>query len=149
MIKFTSKFPYITIVKGGYLNITMNNDELTQKQKDLIKFINGILSVDNVPINKIRYVFNYTFLYDIDNNVINPKYQVMKPTNLGWKKKPCIEIGKPENSIQINFVKYIDIDDITKQMVMISKRGVVLYVDEYQFDGEVGIINLDFLIKDN
>jgi len=149
MIKFISKFPFISIVKSKYEIIVMNDNEFTSKQKEIIKFINGNLSVDNIPINKIRYVFNHTFLYDINNNEINPVYQIMKPINFGWKKKPCLEIGKPENSIQINFVKYIDIDDITKQMVMISKKGIVLYVEEYQFYGEVGIVNLDFLIKDN
>ena len=63
MIKFTSKFPYISIVKGSYETIIMNNNELTPKQRELIDFIDGILSVNSIPSNKIRYVFNLCRIY--------------------------------------------------------------------------------------
>lgn len=146
MIKFISKFPYISIVKGSYETIVMNDNELTQKQRELINFIDGILSVDSIPTNKIRYVFNHSFLYDIDNNKINPVYQIRRAVNFG-KKKLDIEIGKPENSHNINIIEYIDIDDINKETVKSSKRGIVLFVEEYQFYGNVGIVDLDFIVE--
>lgn len=151
MIKFTSKFPYISIVKGSYLTIVMNNDELTPKQRELIDFIDGILSINSIPSNKIRYVFNRSFLYDIDNNKINPTYQVMRPINFGRKKKPDIEIGKPENTINITIGEHIDIDDfeIIKFFIKQNKKGVVIYINENDFHGIVGIIGLNSSIEDN
>lgn len=151
MIKLISKFPFIDFIKGSYQTIVMNDNYLTSKQRELIKFINGILSVDNISINKIRYVFTSSFLYDIDNNKINPVYQVMKPINFGRKKKPDIEIGKPENSITITFEEFVNIDDfeIIKMFMNLNKKGVVMYINENDFHRFVGIIGLNVNVENN
>jgi len=146
MLKLTSKFPFFKIEKFGYERIVMNDHENTEKQKEMIKFVTGILSVNQIPINKIRFVFTPSFLYDINNDKINPVYQIMIPNKLGGRtKKPIVEIGKPENSITIKFCEYVDIDDYEtiKPVVKASKKGVVMYIDEINFQGIVGACNLD------
>ena len=148
MLKFISKFPFFKIEKSGYIKVTVNNKKLTDHQKEMIKFITGILSINQIPINKIRFVFTPTFLYDIDNNSINPIFQIMIPNYPLRKHKPIIEIDKPVNSTTIKFVDYINIDDhqIIKPIVKASKKGVVMYINESNFDGIVGACNLDVCI---
>lgn len=152
MIKFISKFPYFKIEKSGYERIVMNDHERTDHQKEMIKFVKGILSVNQIPTNKIRFVFTPSFLYDIDNDKINPVFTIMMPKKFGGRKKrPIVEIGKPENSINIKFREYIDIDDvdIIKPVVKASKKGIVIYIDERTFDGMVGAVNLDICIAEH
>lgn len=151
MISFISKFPYFKIEKSGYERIVMNDHERTDHQKEMIKFVKGILSVNQIPTNKIRFVFTPSFLYDIDNDKINPVFTIMMPKNFGGRKKrPIVEIGKPENSIKISFSDYVDIDDtdIIKPVVKASKKGVVMYIDELTFNGIVGAVNLDACIAE-
>jgi len=149
MLKLISKFPFFKFEKSGYEKIVMNDHELTDHQKEQIKFIKGILSVNQIPTNKIRFVFTPSFLYDIDNNKINPVFTIMMPEKLGGRrKKPILEIGKPANSIKIKFSDYVDIDDyeVIKPVVKASKKGVVMYIDEHNFEGVVGAVNLDISI---
>jgi len=149
MLKFISKFPFLKIEKAGYERIVMNDGERTDHQKEMIKHVKEILSVNQIPTNKIRFVFVPVFLYDIDNDEINPVFTILMPKNLGWRnKKPIVEIGKPENTIRIKFNDYVDIDDynLIKPVVKASKKGVVIYIDEFNFNGIVGAINLDISI---
>jgi len=149
MIKLISKFPFIKFEKSGYITVSVNGKELTDHQKEMIKFVRGILSVNQIPINKIRFVFAPTFLYDIDKNEINPVFQLMIPKYPFRRKKGIIEIGKPLNTISIKFSDFVNIDDdeIIKPVVKASKKGVVMYIDEATFNGIVGACNLDTCIK--
>jgi len=150
MFKLIPKFPFFKIKKVGYKEIIMNDDVLTEHQKEMIKFVKGILSINQIPTNKIRFVFVPTFLYDIDNDKINPVFTIMIPKKLGWrKKKPILEIGKPKNTIPIKFIEYVDIDDYEriKPVVKASKKGVVMYINEQTFHGIVGACNLDATIE--
>ena len=151
MLKLTSKFPFFKVEKFSYEKIVMNDHENTEKQKEMIKFVTGILSVNQIPINKIRFVFMPSFLYDIDKDKINPVYQIMMPKNEGRKKRPILEIDKPKNSFTVRINKYVDIDDYEtiKPVVMSSKKGVVMYIDEINFEGVVGACNLDACIDDH
>jgi len=153
MLKLTSKFPFFKVEKFSYEKIVMNDHENTEKQKEMIKFVTGILSVNQIPINKIRFVFMPSFLYDIDKDKINPVYQIMMPNlvNKGRKKRLILEIGKPENSFTIKINEYVDIDDYEtiKPIVKSSKKGMVMYINEIDFQGVVGACNLDVCIDDH
>jgi hypothetical protein len=149
MLKLISKFPFLKVEKSGYERIVMNDHENTEKQMKLIKSVKETLSLNQIPTHKIRFIFVPSFLYDIDNDKINPVFVIMMPKKLGnKKKKPIIEINKPQNSIKISIMEYVNIDDheIIKPLVKSSKRGVVMYLDEIDFQGVVGAVNLDISI---
>ena len=146
MIKLISKFPFFKIEDSGYERIVMNDHSPTDKQIELIKSVKETLSMNQIPINKIRFVFTPSFLYDVDNNKINPVFTIMMPKKLGWRKrKPIIEVDKPANSFTVRFCEYVDIDDAEtiKPVVKSSKKGVVFFIDEKNFEGVVGACNLD------
>jgi len=149
MITLISKFPFFKIKKNKYNEIIINDNFRTEKQKELIKFIKGILSVDQVPINKIRFVFAPLFFYDIGNDKVNPIFQILLPEKYNSKKdRPIIEIGKSEKTIPIRFSEYVDIDDnLIKLVLKHSKKGIVMYINENYFNGTVGIVNIDTVIE--
>jgi len=144
MFKLISKFPFFKTEDNGYERIVIKDRPKTKRQSDLVKKVKAVLRESRIPTNKIRFVFEPTFLYDIDANEINPVYTVMMPRR---KKKPIIEVDKPANSFVIKFCEFIDIDDdeTIKPVVMSSKKGVVMYIDEknFNFDYNVGAVNLD------
>jgi len=147
MFKFISKFPFFKIEDNGYERIVIEERPKTKRQSDLVKKVKAVLSESRIPLNKIRFIFEPTFLYDIDANKINPVYTIMMPKNPGRKKKPIIEVDKPANCFTIKFSEFVDIDDAEtiKPVVMSSKRGVVMYIDEknFNFNYSVGAVNLD------
>jgi hypothetical protein len=169
---FLPSYPYIGC---KYVNIFKNkivyekhtlgsNGEVSNLFKVLVNTNKQLLLDNNVPINKIRFVFQPTFTYDIDNNTINPKYDVLLPINgnngLFANDHPVIEINKPKSLIRISVNSY-RIDDnyeFIKHVVKNSKLGVVIMLaneivthldgseEPYNFsvDSEViRLINLD------
>ena len=147
MFKFISKFPFFKSRDDGYVKIVIKDRPKTKRQSDLVKKAKAVLSESRIPLNKIRFIFEPTFLYDIDANEINPVYSIMMPKR---KRKPIIEIDKPANSFTVKFCEFVDIDDAEtiKPVVMSSKKGVVMYIDEKNFhlDYRVGAVNLDATI---
>jgi len=116
-----------------YEKYVMGGDKNLDWQKVLIAENRKLLSENQVPINKIRFVFQPVFQYDIDKNEINPEYVIMLPVNenqLFNKKAPVIEIKKPKNLINVSVQSYRMSDnyEFLKQLVKKSKRGVVIYV---------------------
>lgn len=76
------KFKKVNIFEGKtiYEKRSVGNDgELLDWQKELITKNRNLLLDNQVPINKIRFVFQPSFEYDVDKNVINPIYDVMIP----------------------------------------------------------------------
>lgn len=168
-----STYPYVKIVfkeinffKNNvvYEKYTLgNNSEINDALKQLVKYNKELLLNNQVSINKVRFVFQPVFTYDINNDIINPKYDIMLPINgdngLFVKNKPIIEINKPENiiSVSVNTYKVDDNYDFIKLMQKKSKRGIViLLADEmtilnkkeelYHFSVEseyIRLINLD------
>ena len=140
---FIPQFPYvrfkeINLFKGKtmYEKHTMGGHVLDSKHKRLIHDNQNLLLEHQVPINKIRFVFQPTFTYDIDKNVINPVYHAFLPINgnngLFAKDEPVIEVGKPEHLITV-FVGSYKMEDnyaYLKETLKRCKKGVVIMLDD-------------------
>ncbi len=173
---FLSTYPYVKIKninifkdKIVYEKHTLgNNGEISNSFKALVNTNKQLLLDNQVPINKIRFVFQPSFTYDIDNNIINPKYDIALPINgnngLFANDQPVIEINKPKNimMIPVNSYKVDDNYEFIKSILKNSKLGVVIMLadeivtkfdgskEPYQFsvDSEViRLINLDEAIN--
>jgi hypothetical protein len=124
---FISKFPFIenrvVFKPEDYTTIIVNGKPLTTAQRETIRIAKNVLSREQIPLNKIRFVFDRTFEYDVDTDTVNPKYKRLVP-KIQSKKIHPIEIGKPENIMEIHLGLY-DFDYI-KDVVKSSKMGVVM-----------------------
>jgi len=136
---FTSKFPFLKFKKRDtpyeYVRVPTNSTILTEREKVLIRKNKELLSLNQIPLNKIRFVFKSTFTYDVDNNIINPHYETFLPlrkdgSGVVDSNAPIIEINKPKNLLKINVDTYKTDDSyaLIKQMVKKSKKGVVIFL---------------------
>jgi len=148
MIKFTSRFPFIEFVKTTtvqgkivYEKHEMGGDTLDARMQTIVSQNKKMLLEHGVPINKVRFVYQPSFTYDIDKNVVNPKYVTMIPINnatgLFVKGEPVIEMGKPENLITINVDSYKTEDnyEFLKQEIKRNKRGIVIFIVDEMVNG--------------
>lgn len=163
------RYKYINIFKNKvvYEKYNMGCGEVSHSLKTLINTNKQLLLDNYVPINKIRFVFQPTFAYDVDNNIVNPKYDILLPINgnngLFANDHPVIEINKPKNLIRISVNNYsVDNNyEFIKHLAKNTKRGVVImlanevvtHLDgsevpyEFSVDSEVlRLINLDDVI---
>jgi hypothetical protein len=147
MIRFTRKFPFISFHKPltaddyhemsivtGHTNVVPNNESVIKISKDQL--------IDNrIPLGKIRFVSEASFIYDVDNDVINPTYKVMLPKK---ERHPIIEIGKPQNTMTVFLGENRNGDNYghLKKMLKKSKRGVALLVG-FDYEEVMWIANLD------
>ena len=127
--------------------LIVNAEELTPEQKIKIKEAKDLLNFHGIPLNKVRFAFDRTFTYDVDANVVNPKYTVLRPRK---RKYHVIEIGKPENLMSISMGLYQTDDDNfvnVKKIIKKSKRGVVIMLDlssiDFHFNYSFLMANLD------
>jgi len=137
----------------------IGDKQITKSQRETISRNRKLLLDNRIQINKIRFVFESTFIYDIDNNTINPKYKVLIPidmnTGLFKKDEPIIEIGKPDKLILINVHGFNTNDNfiLLNQHLKNSKRGIVIQIsDEYNYrvdDDIIRMINLDFAVEND
>lgn len=120
--------------KPVYQKQTVGGHKQGLKEKKLIKENQNFLREHGVPINKVRFVFQPCFEYDVDKNIINPVYQVMLPTDkntgLFINDEPLIEIGKPLNvmAISVGSYKMDDNYEYLKSILKNSKRGIVIMI---------------------
>ena len=107
----------------------------------LYKNCKDILSENQIPLRKIRFVYEKSFIYDIDNNIINPKYKTIIPVK---KKHPVIEVGKPENTMEIFLGEYRTADNyaILKQLTKETKKGIAFLVHA-DVENVMWLTNLD------
>ena len=166
LLAFINKL--INVFKSKIVYVKHSPDEvLDNNQKEFLEKNKKILSDACALSYKVKFVFQSSFEYDVDKNVICPKYEVMLPikehNGLLDSKSPIIEIGKPINVITVNFITYKvdDNHDFIKQMAKRSKRGVVIFLgkettilnhktEPYQFsvDSEyIRVINLDDAVE--
>lgn len=143
---FIPLFPYIDI---KYKEINFFRDKIIYEKhtfgndgnyhNNLLTTVNKnktYLLDNNVPINKIRFVFQPTFNYDIDNDIINPKYDVLLPINgntgLFCSNEPEITINCPKNMMMISVDSYRFDDNykFLKNVVKNTKKGIVIYVSD-------------------
>lgn len=106
-------------------------DNLDDDFKALLKKNKELLTLNGVSLNKIRFVYTPAFRYDIDNNIINPKFVALIPSN---KNAPIIEIDKPKNVTVISVRSYGVEDNygFIKMMAKKSKRGLAIYICDHK-----------------
>lgn len=149
MLKFSSKYPFVRIVRvpkpEDFDTFIKNNAELSLQEKILVKGARDLLFSNNIPLNKVRFVFDRNFEYDVDTDTVNPKYTILKPKK-AWRNVHTIEIDKPENLMTISLGLYqTDHDDFdnVRKIIKRSKRGVVIKLDRVdKYDG----LNYSFLM---
>jgi hypothetical protein len=147
MIKFITKFPFIKFVKQltaddyhDVLIITGHTNVVPENQT-MIKISKDQLIENRIPLSKIRFVSEASFIYDVDNDIINPTYKVMMPKK---ERHPIIEIGKPQNTITVFLGENRTNNNYTllKQLLRKSKKGVVLLIG-FNYDEVMWLTNLD------
>jgi hypothetical protein len=140
-------FPFVKFEKryspNEYKKV-ISNDKDTQFYKDFMKLIKknrDLLISNQVPLNKIRFTIQPCFIYDIDNDVVNPTYEMFLPlrkdgSGLFDNNAPVIELNKPKNLMLVNVRSYKVDDNYTfiKQMTKNSKKGVVIFIVDKKID---------------
>jgi len=119
----------------------MHTHNVSNTTQYLYKQCKDLLTENRIPLHKIRFVYEKSFIYDIDNNKINPKYKVILPIK---KNHPTIEIGKPENTIEVFLGEYRTTDNYSmlKQITRKTKHGIVFFVDD-NIEDVMWLTNLD------
>jgi len=125
-----------------YETILQNAHIMSKDQKEAIKLCKRILMDNKVPLDKIKFVFESSFIYDLDKNIINPIYKQLIPKN---KKSHVIEIGKSHNTMVIYLGQHMTVDNYAylKETLKKSKRGVVVLIDVIGYDDILWMANLD------
>lgn len=126
----------INVFKGRtvYEKYTLGGNTITALQSNLIKKNQNLLLDHGVPINKVRFVFQPQFTYDIDKNVINPVYQAFFPLNGNngrfAKDEPVISVGKPDKliAVVVGSYKFDDNYAYLKETLKRCKRGVAIMI---------------------
>jgi hypothetical protein len=157
MLQLIHKFPFFKIVEvqtpPNFDTVIINGEELTEVEKKQIKNAKDLFTRNEIPINKVRFVFDHTFTYDVDKDVVNPKYTVLVPRK---KKKGnhTLEIGVPENLMTIEMGVYqTDYDDYNnvRSIIKSTKKGVVIklnHIDQFSgVDHDILMANLDGAIE--
>jgi len=124
-----------------YDTFYQNANLMSKEQKEQLKLSKRILTDNGIPINKVRFVFEQSFVYDIDKGTINPTYKQLVPNN---KKHPTIEIGAPLNAITIFLGENRTYNNyaLLKEKLRKSKRGVAILVDD-DYDEVMWLASLD------
>lgn len=146
MIKFTLKFPFIRFDKqlsaeDYFETITLHTNVASEHNRELVIKCKDLLIENRIPLSKIRFVFDFSFIYDVDTGAINPSYKAMIPIN---KKYPVIEIGKPENTMHVCLGEHRTSDNYAylKHIAHKSKKGVAILVDT-NYNEVIWLANLD------
>jgi hypothetical protein len=150
MIRLVKKFPFIQLVKKPtsekrYTVFTTGYTTDPSENESMVKLSKDQLIDQRIPLTKIRFVLDTSFVYDVDNNIINPKYKVMLPTD---GRSPVIEVGKPQNTMTVFLGENRTHNNFTllKDMVKKSKRGVALLVG-FNYEDVMWIANLDNAVE--
>ena len=157
MLQIIRKFPFFKIVEvqtpPNFDTVIVNGEELTEVEKKQIKNAKELFTRNEIPINKVRFVFNFTFTYDVDKDIVNPKYTVLVPRKKK-KNNHAIEIDMPENLMTIEMGVYqTDYDDYNnvRSIIKNTKKGVVIklnHIDQFSgIDHDILMANLDKAIE--
>jgi len=147
MIKLINKFPFIEIVRKKltasdyHPAMTMNTHVALDTNSYQYKACKTLLIENRVPIHKIRFVTEKSFIYDVDKNIINPSYKIIIPIN---KKHPVIEVDKPLNTMTVYLGENRTGDNylLLRVLAKKSKRGVALLLSD-DYDEVMWVANLD------
>jgi hypothetical protein len=146
MIKFIKKYPFLNIVPKpvDYDSVIMNEKELSDEEKRQIKLAKELLSLHQIPLNKIRFIFDTKFTYDVIKDVVNPRYVKLIPKKK-TKHNHTIDVDAPAELMTITVGTYQTDDDEFKnvrEIIRKSKKGVVISLD----DLGTGKIGLDYCL---
>ena len=146
MIKLIKKYPFLKIVPKpvDYDSIIMNEKELSDEEKRQIKLAKELFSLHQIPLNKIRFIFDTKFTYDISKDVVNPKYVKLIPKKK-TKHNHIIDVDAPAELMTITVGTYqTDYDEFknVREIIKKSKKGVVVSLD----DLGTGKIGLDYCL---
>jgi hypothetical protein len=147
MIKFTRKFPFIRFYKPltaeDYhdISIVTGHTNVVPDNQTMIKLSKDQLIENRISLTKIRFVSEASFIYDVDNDIINPTYKVMLPKKV---KHPIIEIGKPQNTMTVFLGENRTGNNyaLLKEKLRKSKRGVALLIS-FNYEEVMWIASLD------
>jgi len=157
MLQLIRKFPFFKHVEvqtpPNFDTVIVNGEELTELEKKQIKAAKDLFILQQIPLNKVRFVFDFKFTYDIDKDIVNPKYTVLVPRKKKKNNHP-IEIGVPENLMTISVGVYqTDYDDFNnvRSIIKNTKKGVVVKLSHIEhFSGlehDMLMANLDKAIE--
>lgn len=128
--------------KITYEKHKVGGDMRTKSQQALIKKNQNLLSENQVPLNKVKFVFQPNFEYDVDNNVINPQYNIYLPINVNTgeydTETPVIAEGKPGSIMAVSVGSYQTADNYAyiKELLKRTKIGIAIFIsDEVLSDG--------------
>jgi hypothetical protein len=157
MLQIIRKFPFFKVVEvqtpPNFDTVIVNGEDLTEIEKKQIKAAKELFALQQIPINKVRFIFDFKFTYDIDKDIVNPKYTVLVPRKKKKDNHP-IEIGVPENLMTIEIGVYqTDYDDFNnvRSIIKNAKKGVVIKLNHSDhFSGmehDILMANLDAAIE--
>ena len=146
MIKFIKKYPFLKIVLKlvDYDKVIVNEKELSDEEKRQIKLAKELFSLHQIPLNKIRFIFDTKFTYDVAKDIVNPKYVKLIPKKK-TKHNHIIDVDAPAELMTITVGTYqTDYDEFknVREIIKKSKKGVVVSLD----DLGTGKIGLDYCI---
>lgn len=146
MIKLIKKYPFLKIIPKpvDYDSVIMNEKELSDEEKRQIKLAKELLSLHQIPLNKIRFIFDTKFTYDVIKDVVNPRYVKLIPKKK-TKHNHTIDVDAPVELMTITVGTYQTDDDEFKnvrEIIRKSKKGVVISLD----DLGTGKIGLDYCL---
>jgi hypothetical protein len=129
-----------------YKTVVLNGRPMTKAQKELLKTCKKRLSDNSIPLNKIRFVLEPSFIYDIDSNAINPTYTQLIPRK---RKHPVVEIGKPKNSLTVFVGQYQTVNNfnVIRNLARSTRKGLVVLASEEDYNTVVWLANLDDAIQ--
>jgi hypothetical protein len=130
----------------SYKTVVLNGNFMTKAQKELLKTCKKTLSDNNIPLNKIRFILEPSFIYDIDNNTINPTYKQLIPRK---RKHPVVEIGKPKNCLTVFTGQYQTVNNfnVIRNLARSTRKGLVVLASEEDYNTVVWLANLDDAIR--
>lgn len=119
----------------------MHTHDVPNTTQHLYKQCKDILTENQIPLRKIRFVYEKSFIYDVDNNKINPEYKKIIPVK---RKHPIIEIDKPKNSMEVFLGEYRTEDNyaMLKQLTRNTKKGIAFLVHA-DIENVMWLTNLD------
>ena len=134
MINFIKKYPFIKIIPKivDYESIIVNEKQLSDEEKRQLKEAKEILSLHQIPLNKVRFVFDIKFTYDVTNNIVNPRYVKLIPKKK-TKYDQSIDVDAPTDLMTILVGTYqTDYDDFknVREIIRKSKKGVVIMLGD-------------------
>lgn len=128
-----------------YQRVKRGSTKLSNELRILVARNQELLLLNQIPLAKIRFVFQPNFTYDVDKNVINPPYEMFLPlrkdgSGLFDKDAPVIELGKPKNLMMVGVNNY-KVDDnyaFIKHILQGTKRGIAIFLVDEMVDDLFG-----------